>query len=419
MGSHPPTSIGLCLSGGGFRASLFHLGVLRYLAEAGQLSNVSVISTVSGGSIVGAFLATRWGEMQEAGHSLDAFMSEVFNPFTRQVTTHNLRNRWLLLLLPTLPLLLGIRFTWIKIWAWYFDRWFYGGGHRKMHELPEGLELVINATSLSSAKAYRFARDFWGDDQGYTEKEPNNGHPVRVSEAVTASSAHLPMHIDEINSGAERGLWFIDGGVFDNTGLDWFLNWENKQRPKSAVKPSFLIACEASAELHPWRWGWRRYIPLYRMTRVLGRVKSIQNEQTRRTRKDWFIDRIKHRINEVDGIIISIDVVARQLREARKRSDYEDLLAHSLSQVLVERVRAIRTDLDCFLKEEAELLAYHGYWLTHVYSKTFHESTHINGRPLVVPDPSWKIEFSDPEIARFLDALRRCDKRFDPRRRLL
>jgi NTE family protein len=50
----PPQKIGLALSGGGFRAAFFHVGVLARLAELGILPQVEVISTVSGGSIVGA-----------------------------------------------------------------------------------------------------------------------------------------------------------------------------------------------------------------------------------------------------------------------------------------------------------------------------------------------------------------------------
>ena len=46
--------LGLALSGGGFRASFFHVGVLARLAETGTLRQVEVISTVSGGSILGA-----------------------------------------------------------------------------------------------------------------------------------------------------------------------------------------------------------------------------------------------------------------------------------------------------------------------------------------------------------------------------
>jgi len=46
--------VGLALSGGGFRASFFHLGVLARLAELDMLRSIDVLSTVSGGSIVGA-----------------------------------------------------------------------------------------------------------------------------------------------------------------------------------------------------------------------------------------------------------------------------------------------------------------------------------------------------------------------------
>ncbi|TMP28955.1 patatin, partial [Pseudoalteromonas rubra] len=44
---------GLALSGGGFRASLYHIGVLAALAEQDQLRHIEVISCVSGGSIIG------------------------------------------------------------------------------------------------------------------------------------------------------------------------------------------------------------------------------------------------------------------------------------------------------------------------------------------------------------------------------
>jgi hypothetical protein len=52
--------ISLALSGGGFRASLFHLGVIRFLKAAGLLSSVRRIYSVSGGSILAAHLVQRW-----------------------------------------------------------------------------------------------------------------------------------------------------------------------------------------------------------------------------------------------------------------------------------------------------------------------------------------------------------------------
>src|SRR5512138_2159604 len=51
--------LALCLSGGGYRAALFHLGVLRCLHEMGILQTVSTVSSVSGGSIISAYIAKR------------------------------------------------------------------------------------------------------------------------------------------------------------------------------------------------------------------------------------------------------------------------------------------------------------------------------------------------------------------------
>jgi NTE family protein len=47
----PMPGIALCLSGGGFRAMLFHLGTLWRLNEFGYLPKLKLISSVSGGSI--------------------------------------------------------------------------------------------------------------------------------------------------------------------------------------------------------------------------------------------------------------------------------------------------------------------------------------------------------------------------------
>ena len=52
--------IGLALSGGGFRATLFHLGMIRFLREANILPNVTHITSVSGGSILAAHLVLNW-----------------------------------------------------------------------------------------------------------------------------------------------------------------------------------------------------------------------------------------------------------------------------------------------------------------------------------------------------------------------
>jgi predicted acylesterase/phospholipase RssA len=63
--------LGLALAGGGFRASLFHLGVLRRMAELDLLRSVEVLSTVSGGSIIGAlYILLLKNKFSEIGPSL-------------------------------------------------------------------------------------------------------------------------------------------------------------------------------------------------------------------------------------------------------------------------------------------------------------------------------------------------------------
>jgi predicted acylesterase/phospholipase RssA len=52
--------IGLALSGGGFRASLYHLGLVRFLRDADILSQATQITSVPGGSFFSAHPALDW-----------------------------------------------------------------------------------------------------------------------------------------------------------------------------------------------------------------------------------------------------------------------------------------------------------------------------------------------------------------------
>ena len=71
--------IGLALSGGGFRASLYHLGLLRFLRDAGILSQVTHITSVSGGSIMAAHLALNWARYTGGANEFDAAASELLD----------------------------------------------------------------------------------------------------------------------------------------------------------------------------------------------------------------------------------------------------------------------------------------------------------------------------------------------------
>jgi NTE family protein len=60
----PRDGVALCLSGGGYRAMLFHLGSIIRLNQIGVLSQLSRVSSVSGGSILAALLGLRWKDLK-------------------------------------------------------------------------------------------------------------------------------------------------------------------------------------------------------------------------------------------------------------------------------------------------------------------------------------------------------------------
>ena len=88
----PPRYFGLALSGGGFRATLFHLGVIRFLHEAHLLERVKFISGVSGGSILAAHLGLNW---QAYLNDVESAAQGVIDLVQRDVRNRVVR-RWLL-----------------------------------------------------------------------------------------------------------------------------------------------------------------------------------------------------------------------------------------------------------------------------------------------------------------------------------
>src|SRR6478736_9991934 len=76
-GVGPRPGIALCLSGGGYRAMLFHVGSLWRLNEAGYLPKLARISSVSGGSITAGVLGHRWSKLDFANGVAANFQSEV------------------------------------------------------------------------------------------------------------------------------------------------------------------------------------------------------------------------------------------------------------------------------------------------------------------------------------------------------
>lgn len=98
-GKQPVYGPALCLSGGGFRATLFHLGALIRLNELGVLPGLDVITSVSGGSITNGVLATRWSSLNLGPGGVFTNFDEVVCRPVRDFCAKDLRT----------PLLLGPR----------------------------------------------------------------------------------------------------------------------------------------------------------------------------------------------------------------------------------------------------------------------------------------------------------------------
>jgi predicted acylesterase/phospholipase RssA len=227
--------IGLALSGGGFRASLYHLGVARFLRDAGLLSQVTHITAVSGGSIFGAHLVLNWARYNGSAGDFEAAAGE-FLTFVRL----DVRNR----IFRRFPLMLLVR------WA----RWLLGRSNRKLtrtgllereyqnnlfgdvslFELPKTPEIHFLATNVSEGCLCSFNRNGLlmvhrrADDSLYL----NHVHVglATVAMAVTASSAFPgffpPLELTGADVGANSGEFgrqaYTDGGVFDNLGVRMF-----------------------------------------------------------------------------------------------------------------------------------------------------------------------------------------------------
>ncbi len=224
---------GLALSGGGFRATLYHLGVVRFLHDAGLLQQVTHITSVSGGSILAAHLALNWDDYCGTDEDFDKAAAQVIQFAQLDIRNRILRRYPLYSFANALLRLIrrkgSRRLTRSGILESYYERHLYGD--KCLFQLPEHPELHILATNLSEGCLCSFNR-------GGLSKQRRSGERMTrvpaglatVPMAVTASSAFpgfFPPHVlqawDVGESDGDFDLQaFTDGGVFDNLGVRFF-----------------------------------------------------------------------------------------------------------------------------------------------------------------------------------------------------
>jgi NTE family protein len=374
--------IGLCLSGGGFRAALFGLGVLRYLAEAGRLQDVVAVSAVSGGSITAALLADRWPDLERDLFSARAFESHAVGPFLATVTKQNLRNRGMAAWMVTrvAPRRRPVGAAVGAAIAKHMLR------TRCVADLPAGLQVILTATDLVSGRAFRVSRDFIGGwEFGYGTTPPT----LTLGTAIAASTAvpflFPPVHLRTEGLGLRptvpARLALVDGGVYDNLGLEWFQGWD-RGRPHAARPANFIVVIDASAPLlpRPKRYGWLT---------SLRRSQEVQYAQTRASRVRWFVDHLL--MGRLQGVHIPIDRDPRGFDPPPGVEKLGDAADGALPDGFARAISSLRTDLDRFQPEECQLLLYHGYWSAHVRLR------HLQP-VLAIEHPAWR-EYADVDAA--------------------
>jgi NTE family protein len=244
--------IGLSLSGGGYRAAAFHLGTLKKLNEMNILPEVSVISTISGGSILGAAYLVSPDEFPEFEEDvIDKLSSK--NLVLRAFFTFPAARFTIFCVLilasliyfichhQHLPVIITVLFTIILLYFFQFiifpvsgsieksyAKYFTNG--RLLHELPDSPRLVLGATNMQTARPFIFSRNFMGDSALSFAEIPVKFEvkDFPLARAVMASSC-VPGAFSPVMIGqkyfVDPALYeknkpvLADGGVYDNQGI--------------------------------------------------------------------------------------------------------------------------------------------------------------------------------------------------------
>src|SRR5215213_6563149 len=358
--------VALCLSGGGFRAAVFHLGALRRLNELGILSQVDVISSVSGGSIFAAHLAERIPIWPEAGDTIAMWDEVVAVPF-RSFVQRNRRTG------PVLRRLIPTNWTRPGTAIEALTTLFQGELTRlPLSELPQRPRFIFSATDMTFGTNWIFARDRIENFQaGYGSPPPK----WTVAHAVAASSCFppvfdpMPLHLEphQLRGGSARQvnrdelvsrLSLTDGGVNDNLGLEPV--WKTAQ---------IVLVSDGGAPFgHESDPG---------LIRRLFRYTSIIGNQAAAIRKRWLIAALATGRHE--GAYWGVSSAAEQ----QGAPDGYPL------DLVTDVIAKVRTDLDAFSRAEISVLENHGYLMAEATVRR--RSPHLIRRdaPPTVPHPDW------------------------------
>jgi len=221
----PESGVALCLSGGGYRAMLFHVGALWRLNQLAYLPELERVSSVSGGSITAATLGRSWHKLKFGDDGVAReFVPQVVGPL------RSLAAKTIDLGSVVGGILTPRRTIGDNVTRAYRKRLF---GEDTLQNLPDRPRFVINATNMQTGSLWRFSKPYMADHRIGVYPDPD----VELAVAVAASSAFPPvlspvrLSVDptkysQTGRGALHMLPYTsevvlsDGGVYDNLGLE-------------------------------------------------------------------------------------------------------------------------------------------------------------------------------------------------------
>jgi NTE family protein len=376
------TGIALCLSGGGFRAALFHLGALRRLNELGILSTVDTISSVSGGSIIAAHLADRIQSWPPTGNEVSDWEKRIAQPF-RDFTKKNLRTNPLLKRL--LPWNLVKSQTAVESLATRYENELTS---LSLRVLPDRPRFIFYATDMAFGVNWVFEKRRVGDYQaGYISPSPD----WPVARAVAASSCFPPvfsplplgLRPDQLSEGKAppgpdrdaliENLHLTDGGVYDNMGLEPV--WK---------KSEVVLVSDGGAV-----FDFRSDRGLFRLLRY----PTIIGNQSSALRKRWLLSNFI--LGEIEGTYWGIGSASEDYKaEASANSDklVENVPSGYSNSLVKDKISKVRTDLDGFSDAESAILENHGYLLAAAATQRYAPNLAQSTAPISPPHPGWMNE---------------------------
>jgi predicted acylesterase/phospholipase RssA len=398
--------IGLALSGGGFRAALYHVGVLARLAEMDLLRKVEALSCVSGGSIVGAhyYLEVRKLLCEKPDQEITKedyieVVKRVERDFLAGVQT-NIRTRVLANPWTNLRMIFSSNYSRTRRVGELYEKKIFalvkdgeGGKPRWLNELkiqPEGEGpdfhpkddnwrraakvpmLILNATTLNTGHNWQFTATWMGEPPSsidsevdgnyrlrrmYYEQAPGDHKRIRLGHAVAASSCvpglFEPLALANLYDGLVVRL--VDGGVYDNQGTASLLD----------QGCNILLVSDASGQMNTMNdpGGGLLAVPLRTNSVLQARVRVAQYRELSAQRRSSALRGLMF-IHLKKGLQVKpLDWIDCPDPQDSRDSDLP-LTNYGINKGAQERLAAIRTDLDSFSDAEARSLMISGYRMT-------------------------------------------------------